>query len=93
MVLAAPRCSALRLIRRAVAASFSKKVTRSAPRDKASKPNAPVPANTSSTCTSVRGAPLLVSRPWVSLLKIASRTRSAVGRKVLPGAVSSLRPR
>ena len=73
-------------------ASCSTNVACVAPRDRASRPNAPVPAKISSTC-----APSTVSRPphgaCSSMSNSACRARSAVGRVAVPCGAISARPR
>ena len=65
--------------------SFSTNVTCAAPRDSASSPSAPLPANRSSTrAWSMRGC---------SQLNRVSRTRSGVGRISTPAGNRSRRPR
>ena len=82
------------LARRAASAarSCSMKVACAAPRDSASRPNAPVPANTSSA-----RAPSTDSRPphgaCSSMSNSAWRTRSAVGRVAAPWGAIKARPR
>src|SRR5580704_4427541 len=72
--------------------SRSMKLAKRAPRDRASRPKAPVPANTSSTrASSQTGA--APNRPWARMLKSASRARSEVGRTALPGGAAMRRPR
>src|SRR5688572_17698444 len=61
------------------------KVTCAAPRDRASSPSAPLPANRSST----RAPALFV----ISQLNRVSRTRSGVGRISTPSGKRNLRPR
>jgi len=63
---------------------FSMKTTRLAPRLRASIPSAPVPAKRSKTCC-----------PWIRscrMSKMASFTRSEVGRRLRPFAEKSLLP-
>src|SRR4030067_89772 len=68
-----------------VRGSDSTRTAEKAPRERASRPSAPVPANRSSTL-----APsVLLPR----MLKTASRTRSAVGRTDCPLGERSSRPR
>ena len=65
--------------------SFSTKLTCAAPRDKASRPSAPLPAKRSRTrAPAIRGC---------SQLNRVSRTRSGVGRIVTPAGKRSRRPR
>jgi len=65
--------------------SFSTKVTCAAPRERASSPSAPLPANKSSTrAASMRGC---------SQLNRVSRTRSGVGRISTPAGNCNRRPR
>src|SRR5437899_10707931 len=64
-----------------------------APRDNASRPNAPVAAKASSTAASANGAPSAASRPCDRMLNNASRARSLVGLTVSPGGASNRRPR
>lgn len=56
---------------------------RSAPRERASNPKAPVPAKRSRTCAFSKGFP---NRPEASTLNKFSRTRSVVGRKCAEGS-------
>src|SRR5687768_15741184 len=58
-----------------------------APRDSASRPSAPEPAKASSTL-----APSTASKRWISMLKIAWRARSEVGRTSSPSGTISLVP-
>ena len=87
-------CKAVMLVRRTASAARSRSmnVACAAPRDSASRPNAPVPANTSRTW-----APSTASRPphgaCSSISNNACRTRSAVGRVWLPGGAISVLPR
>src|ERR687892_163384 len=81
-----PHASRLRRTARRAARSESTNVACSAPRDKASTPSAPLPANRSST-----RAPSTAPRLHRAL-KIASRTRSDVGRVRPPGGATSVRP-
>jgi hypothetical protein len=69
------------------ARSRSTKVTWAAPRDRASTPSAPLPANRSTT-----RAPTTAAR-LPRALNTASRTRSVVGRVRAPGGATSVRPR
>jgi hypothetical protein len=70
---------------RAAGGARSTKVTCAAPRESASRPSAPEPANRSST-----RAP---GRSCCSALIHASRTRSVVGRVRSPGGAAIVRPR
>src|SRR5579862_5501230 len=83
------------LRRRAASASrlFSIKTAASAPRDRASRPNAPVPAKASSTAFSANGEPPVAKRPCDRMSNRASRARSLVGRTVSPGGATRRRPR
>src|SRR6185312_9872255 len=93
--MASPRCTVTRSLtpRAAILLSnalsdggfSSTKVAEPAPRDKASRPSAPLPANRSSTRAPSRASP--------SMLIQASRTRSAVGRTRWSFGVSNRRPR
>src|SRR5271169_3688536 len=64
-----------------------------APRDNASRPSAPVPANASSTAAPENGTPSTASWPCDRMLNSASRARSLVGLTVEPDGASSRRPR
>ncbi len=61
----------------------STRQTWAAPRDRASRPSAPVPAKRSSTRASLIGSPNL---PPIRTLNRLSRTRSVVGRKCAPAS-------
>src|SRR6185437_11790706 len=61
-----------------------------APRDRASRPNAPVPANASSTIAS-RQASCSENRPPARISNTDSRARSLVGRVVPPSGASRTR--
>ena len=74
--------------RRSRSRSRSTNVHDAAPRESASMPSAPLPANRSAT----RGVDERAERV-ASALKIASRARSLVGRVSVPGGASSRRPR
>src|SRR5204863_8156966 len=63
------------------------------PRDKASRPSAPVPAKASSTGRSAKGSPVVAKRPCDRILNKDSRARSLVGRTASPGGATSRRPR
>ena len=69
-----------RSVRSADAAALSRSTicTCATPREAASNPRAPLPANRSSTVLSANSPP----HKWVSQLNSVSRTRSGVGRKV-----------
>lgn len=73
---------------------FSTNVANVAPRESASRPSAPVPANKSSTRAPVTGSP---NRPPRRRLKRLSRTRSVVGRSCDPALLlptaASFKPR
>ena len=66
--------------------SFSIKTAALAPRDKASRPKAPVPAKASSTGRSANGSPEAAKSPCDRMLNSASRARSLVGRTGRPAA-------
>src|SRR5712691_7145431 len=87
--------SAAMLRRSAVSASrsLSMKAAALAPRDRASRPSAPVPAKASSTGRPANGKPEAAKLPWLRMLKSASRARSLVGRTNSPGGATSRRPR
>ena len=70
----------------AAASSFSTQCTRDAPRESASRPIAPEPANKSRTCN-----PRKSPNSEVRVEKIASRARSEVGL-VAPATLDSERP-
>src|SRR5690606_26760774 len=82
---AAPSFSTFACSARSGPAAFSTNVTYAAPRDSASRPSAPEPANRSSTRASARSC-------WSALIH-ASRTRSVVGRVRSPGGAAMLWPR
>ncbi len=65
--------------------SISTNVAQAAPRESASSPSVPAPANRSSTRTPRMLSPMMLKR--------ASRTIEVVGRVVFPGGVFSARPR
>src|SRR5213592_4922844 len=75
--------SRLRSIARQASRSVSTKTTRSAPRESASSPIAPEPANRSSTSAPSTGP---------TRLKAASRARSLVGRVSRPGGAKIRAP-
>src|SRR5687767_989359 len=83
-VASAPSASRLAPIARIAGAALSTKVASFAPRDSASMPSAPEPANRSSTRASRTRSPRIENT--------ASRTRSAVGRVSVPGGVWRRRP-
>src|SRR5262249_11565661 len=87
--------NAAMLRRNAASASrpFSIKTAALAPRDKASRPSAPVPAKASSTGRPAKGSPLAANRPCDRMLNKASRARSLVGRTASPGGAMRRRPR
>src|SRR5438105_10005109 len=87
--------SAAMFWRNAVSASrpFSMNAAAPAPRDKASRPNAPVPAKASSTGRPAKGSPVAAKRPCDRMLNKASRARSLVGRTASPGGAVRRRPR
>ncbi len=83
---ATPRASMLPRKTRNAADDFSMKHASRAPREIASRPRVPAPANASRTLTWGAGGPMM--------LKMASRTRSEVGRGVAPdGALIRLPPK
>src|SRR5438067_233587 len=84
-----PSASALRRMSPRASAASSTNWQKRAPRDSASSPSAPVPAKRSSTLVPSTVKP---SMPWTRILKIASRTRSEVGRVSRPAGAARLRP-
>jgi hypothetical protein len=84
---AKPHASTLRWMAWRAARSLSTNVAWAAPRDSASTPKAPLPANRSATGS------LSIPPRLASALKMASRTRSVVGRVRAPGGATSVRPR
>src|SRR5262245_9587252 len=82
-----PSCSRFPRRYRTTLRSRSTNVQWAAPRDRASMPSAPVPANRSATRASRTRSRL------TSALKTASRTLSVVGRVSRPGGDSIRRPR
>src|SRR4051794_13071606 len=80
----APSASRLERSARSAAGAESTKVAAAAPRESASMPSAPLPANRSSTRASGSRA--------TSTENSASRTRSEVGRVAAPGGATSRRP-
>ena len=83
-----PSFSAFRRITAAASGSVSTKVADAAPRDSASNPSAPLPANKSAT-----RKPSNVPRRLASIENKVSRTRSVVGRVSSPRGASIVRPR
>src|SRR5438045_3966119 len=88
-----PSAAMLRRNAASAARLSSMKTAALAPRDKASRPTAPVPANASSTGRSAKGSPDAANRPCDRMLNRASRARSLVGRTVSPTGATSRRPR
>lgn len=74
-------------------AAFSMKLACLAPRDNASRPNAPVPANASRTIAPCKRKPVAAGLPFANTLKSAPRARSEVGRISFPSGVRSFLPR
>src|SRR5260370_19751244 len=72
---------------------FSMKTASAAPRDRASRPKAPVPAKASSTRAPAYSGPAAARAPCVRMLNKASRARSLVGRTMSPCGAASGRPR
>ena len=85
----APNASMWSRIRPRASTPSSTKGTERAPRDSASRPSAPVPANRSSTRRPANSLPRRLAR----MLNTASRTRSAVGRIDSSRGDSSALPR
>ena len=82
-----PVASMLAFSAASAAGADSTNVAEAAPRDTASSPSAPEPANRSSTSAPSR-------QPWLcSELKTASRTLLVVGRTSMPSGVLNRRPR
>src|SRR5665213_2811618 len=74
-----------------LSASLSTSRQKRAPRDSASMPSAPVPANRSATAAFSTVNPMLKSR-WSRILKIAWRVRSEVGRTSWFSGATNRRP-
>src|SRR5439155_14472278 len=88
-----PRDATLRRRMASASRSRSKNTTSAAPRDRASRPSAPVPAKASSTTAPAKGMPFAARRPCERMSNSASRARSLVGLTVSPGGAKRRRPR
>src|SRR5439155_22744130 len=88
-----PGAATLRRSAASASRSRSMKAAALAPRDRASRPKAPVPAKPSSTGRSANGSPMAAKGPCERMLKRASRARSLVGRTASPAGATRRRPR
>src|ERR1700730_7918856 len=88
-----PRDATLRRRIASASRSRSKNTTSAAPRDRASRPRAPVPAKASSTAAPANGMPSAARRPCERMSNSASGARSLVGLTLSPGGANSRRPR